>query len=119
MVTLPLRGGMMERVNLYSENGRSGAAERCPLCGYRFDMSEMPERGCRICPMKRSCDALICPNCGYCQPQTTRTEAALRRLAGWVRALFRPAAAAGDPKRVRLRDLKRMSWARVLEVNAK
>ncbi|MBT5370080.1 MAG: ferrous iron transport protein A [Nitrospinaceae bacterium] len=110
---------MMERVNLYSENGRSGAAERCPLCGYRFDMSEMPERGCRICPMKRSCDALICPNCGYCQPQTTRTEAALRRLAGWVRALFRPAAAAGDPKRVRLRDLKRMSWARVLEVNAK
>ena len=111
---------MMETVNLYSENGRAGAASRCPLCGYRFDLSEMPERGCRICPMKRSCDALICPNCGYCQPQTTRTEVFLHRLAEWARALFRPEReAAGDPKRVRLRDVKCMSWCRVLEVRAK
>lgn len=109
----------MGKLSLFSENVTESSASRCPLCGYRFSFDEMPERGCRICPMKRNCDALICPNCGYCQPQTTQVEFLLRRLIEWVRRTVGPGRQTPEnSEQVRLRDLKCMSWARVKEVKS-
>lgn len=92
---------------------------QCPLCGYTYSTGEMPERGCRLCPLHENCDAFVCPNCGYCQPHTTRTEMFLRRLFGWLGKKIRlPGGHAEQPKIVRLPELRPMTWARVERMDA-
>ncbi len=92
---------------------------QCPLCGYTYSTGEMPERGCRLCPLHKNCDAFVCPNCGYCQPQTTRTELFLRRLFGWLGKKIRPSGGDAEASSVvRLSELRPMTWARVERVDA-
>lgn len=109
---------MTERLLAAERAAKFGNAQ-CPLCGYTYSAAEMPERGCRLCPLHKNCDAFVCPNCGYCQPQTTRTELVLRRLFGLLGKKFRPVEwTAEAPKIVRLPELRPMTWARVEQVEA-
>ena len=92
---------------------------QCPLCGYRFPPAEMPERGCRICPMKSHCDALVCPNCGYCMPQTTRVELFLRKWFGWLGKKVLPERDHSENGvKLPLKELRPQEWARIVEVKA-
>lgn len=37
---------------------------QCRLCGFEFDETKIPKRGCSGCG-KHGCKAVHCPNCGY------------------------------------------------------
>ena len=37
---------------------------KCPLCGNNFDEKNC-EQGCKNCPVKKKCNLVKCPNCGY------------------------------------------------------
>lgn len=37
---------------------------QCRMCGYEFDETKVPNRGCSSCG-KDACNAIHCPNCGY------------------------------------------------------
>ena len=57
----------------------SGVGFQCALCGARFTDGA---RLCGACPLRRACDVVCCPNCGYQFPRVSRLGAWLRRLGG-------------------------------------
>ena len=89
----------------------------CPLCGYAFALREMPVRGCQLCPLHSGCNAISCPNCGYCLPSTARVEGFLRRLRRWfLSGTPETAGAPHPPDATRLDDLPVGARARVVAI---
>jgi hypothetical protein len=51
---------------------------QCALCSARFTDGA---RVCGTCPLRRACDVVCCPNCGYQFPRSSR-------VADWLRSLW-------------------------------
>ncbi len=115
MGAVPVPGALMNpQVTLLPANPGT-ERHQCPLCGYTFSLEEIPERGCRLCPLRHGCEASVCPNCGYCLPQSSRSMEWLRRAFGWLgRKIRPPQALPEDPKAVRLAELSPGMWGRVV-----
>ena len=58
----------------------------CPLCGAKFDATDVK---CRSCPMAKSCNVTCCPNCGY-------GFTAESRLVEWLKRRFGSQKEKGD-----------------------
>ena len=57
----------------------------CPICGYRFDVSNAG--ACGSCPLASGCNLVCCPNCGHTTVDLERSG--LVRLATRIGAIFR------------------------------
>ena len=57
----------------------SGTIFQCALCGARFTHGA---RVCGTCPLRRGCDVVCCPNCGYQFPRSSHLAVWLSRLWG-------------------------------------
>jgi len=77
-MTAPARCAAGVRLRL-AVPGEGGHLFRCALCGARFS-HEIPS--CGGCPLRRSCDIVQCPSCGYQFPRSSRLAALLGRLLG-------------------------------------
>jgi predicted RNA-binding Zn-ribbon protein involved in translation (DUF1610 family) len=59
--------------------GETGHLFQCALCGARFSHGL---QACGRCPLRRACDVVQCPSCGYQFPRSSRVAAWLARLWG-------------------------------------
>ena len=59
--------------------GETGHLFRCALCGARFTHGV---EACGRCPLRRGCDVVQCPSCGYQFPRPSRVAAWLGRFFG-------------------------------------
>ncbi|NIP66674.1 hypothetical protein GWN63_01040 [Candidatus Bathyarchaeota archaeon] len=51
---------------------------KCSLCGYEFEEDESVMT-CRGCPLRRGCNMIRCPNCGYEVPARSKLAKILKR----------------------------------------
>ena len=53
---------------------------KCSLCGYQFEEDETVI-ACKGCPLKKACNMVRCPNCGFEVPAEPKLFKVLRMHA--------------------------------------